>query len=229
MKMNRYAVLGLILAVSCAMLFMPQVGTAFDSKKLVADNTLTDKEQEDGWVLMFNGKDLSGWKINAENPESARAENGTIVTNGKRAHLFYGEKGDAELKNFELKTDVKCVGPSNSGIFFHTKMQDKGWLAHGFEAQICNGFGDPRKTASIYAFADIKDSPAKDDVWFHYHLKVEGKRVQIWIDGKLAQDWTQPDDWEPKTKRLGSGTIALQCHDPGSTVLFKNMKLLELK
>ena len=194
-----------------------------------ADNTLTKHEKADGWVLMFNGKDLSGWQCSADHPESARAENGTIVTNGKRAHLFYGEKGDAVLKDFELKADVKCVGPSNSGIFFHTKLQDEGWPKQGFEAQICNGFGDPRKTASVYAFADIAESPAKDDVWFHYHLKVEGKRVQIWIDGKLAQDWTQPDNWENKARKIASGTVALQCHDAGSTVLFKNLKLRELE
>ena len=194
-----------------------------------ADNTLTDAEKKDGWVLMFNGKDLAGWKISKENPESAYAEEGHLVTHGKRAHLFYGPNGDATLKDFEMKADVMCVGPSNSGIFFHTKFQDKGWPAHGYEAQICNGFNDPRKTASIYSFADLDQSPAKDDAWFNYHLKVDGKRVRIWIDGKLAQDWTEPDDWKPKTKRLGTGTLALQAHDPGSKVLFKNLKLRELK
>lgn len=195
----------------------------------VQANTLTEKEKEEGWQLIFNGKDLAGWQCSEENPESVRVEDGLLVTNGKRAHLFYGEKGEAVFTDFELVADVKCVGKSNSGIFFHTNLQDKGWPRHGFEAQICNGFGDPRKTASIYSFADIKESPAKDDVWIHYHLKVEGKNVKIWIDGELVQDWTQPDDWKPKTKRLGSGTIALQAHDPGSTVLFKNMKLREIQ
>lgn len=193
-------------------------------------NTLTDAEKKAGWVLLFNGKDLTGWKISKENPESAYVEDGTIVTHGKRAHLFYGEEGNADFKDFELVADVKCIGKSNSGIFFHTKHQDAGWPRHGYEAQVCNGFKDPRKTGSIYAAADILDeSPAKDDVWFHYRLKVQGKNVKIWIDGKLVQDWTEPDDWKPKTKRLSQGTIALQCHDPGSKVLFKNLKLREIK
>ena len=230
MKMNRFAVWGLLVALACGLLLTPELGFALKSDKRVEDNTLTDKEQKDGWVLMFNGKDLAGWQCSEENPESVRVEDGLLVTNGKRAHLFYGEKGDAEFKDFELVADVKCVGKSNSGIFFHTKFQKGGWPGHGFEAQICNGFKDPRKTGSIYAFADIKDeSPAKDDVWFHYHLKVEGMNVKIWIDGELVQDWTQPEDWKFKKKRLGSGTIALQAHDPGSTVLFKNMKLREIE
>lgn len=194
-----------------------------------ADNTLSEAEKQAGWVLMFNGTDLSGWRISAENPASARVENGTLVTNGKRAHLFYGKDGVADFKYFEFVADVKCVGPSNSGIFFHTTYQANGWPKQGFEAQVCNGFGDPRKTASVYSFADIKESPAKDDVWFNYRLKVEGKRIRIWIDGKLAQDWTQPDDWSQPTRKIGSGTIALQCHDAGSTVLYKNVKLRELK
>lgn len=197
--------------------------------KKIADNILTDTEMKDGWALMFDGKTLDGWKCSPDNPDSVRVEEGSIVTNGKRAHLYYGQEGDAKLTNFEFKADVKCVGKSNSGIFFHTKFQESGWPAHGYEAQVCNGYKDPRKTASIYSFADIKESPAKDDVWFHYHLKVEGKNIKIWIDGKLAQDWTEPDDWSQKTKKLGSGTIALQAHDPGSKVLFKNMKLRELK
>ena len=201
-----------------------------DEAKKAADNTLTDAEKKHGWVLMFNGKDLSGWKVSPDNPDSVYVEGGSLVTNGKRAHLYYGKDGDADIKNFEIVADVKCVGKSNSGIFFHTKFQESGWPNHGYEAQVCNGFGDPRKTGSIYSFADIRDeSPAKDDVWFHYRLKVEGKNIKIWIDGELVQDWTEPDDWPQKTKKIGSGTIALQAHDPGSKVLFKNMKLRELK
>ncbi len=194
-----------------------------------ADNTLTRPEQHAGWVLMFNGKDLTGWKCSTDSPESARVENGTIVTNGERAHLFYGENGDAMLKDFEFQADVMCVGPSNSGIYFHTKYQADGWPANGFEAQVCNGYKDPRKTGSIYAVSDIRDeSPAKDDAWFHYRLKVQGKNVKIWINEKLVKDWTQPDDWKDEKKSLKGGTIALQCHDPGSKVLYKNLKVREL-
>lgn len=194
-----------------------------------ADNTLTEAEKDAGWALMFNGKDLSGWKVSDENPDSVYVEAGHLVTHGPRAHLFYGKEGDAEFKDFELVADVKCVGKSNSGIFFHTRFQKGGWPGHGFEAQICNGYKDPRKTGSIYAMADILDeSPAKDDVWFHYRLKVQGMNVKFWVDGELVQDWTQPDDWKFKKKRLSSGTFALQAHDPGSKVLFKNMKVREL-
>ncbi|MEM9111260.1 MAG: DUF1080 domain-containing protein [Planctomycetota bacterium] len=221
--------LKLIPTAFCLLLVSAATLLAADDKK-AAYNTLTEAEKKDGWVLLFNGEDLAGWKCSPDNPDSVRVEDGSIVTNGKRAHLYYGKEGDAVFTDFELKTDVKCVGKSNSGIFFHTKFQKAGWPAHGYEAQVCNGFKDPRKTGSIYSFADImNDSPAKDDVWFHYRLRVQGKNIKIWIDGKLVQDWTEPDDWDQKTKKLGSGTIALQAHDPGSKVLFRNMKLREIE
>lgn len=230
MKLNQLSVLGLLVALACGLLIRPEMGFAIKTDEAVDKNTLTEKERADGWKLLFNGENLDGWRVSKENPESVYVEDGLLVTHGKRAHLFYGEQGDAVFTDFELVTDVKSIGPSNSGIFFHTKYQNGGWPGHGFEAQICNGFKDPRKTGSIYAMADILDeSPAKDDVWFHYRLKVEGKNVKIWIDGELVQDWTQPDDWKFKRKRISSGTIALQAHDPGSKVLFKNMKLREIE
>ena len=75
------------------------------------------------------------------------------------------------LSDFELSVNVKCEGKSNSGIFFHTRFQKSGWPVHGYEAQVCNGYKDPRKTGSIYSFSDIRDkSPARDDRWFNYHL-----------------------------------------------------------
>lgn len=190
-----------------------------------APNTLTDAEREAGWVLMFNGEDLDGWKMSEENADSVSVADGKIVTNGPCGHLFYGEDGNAQIGDFEFKADVYCDGPSNSGIYIRTRYQRASWPDYGFECQVANGYGDPRKTASLYAIADLAESPAEDDAWFHYHIKVEGNRVRIWIDGELAQDWTQPDDWDNDNRSLDNpGTFALQAHDPGSTVLYYNIK-----
>ena len=95
---------------------------------------------------------------------------------------------------------------------------------------MCNGFGDPRKTGSIYAISDIRDnSPVEDDTWFHYRIRVEGNNVKIWIDGEEVMDWTQPDDWDNERQSLDGGTFALQAHDPNSRVLFRNLKVRELE
>jgi hypothetical protein len=188
--------------------------------------------QEDGWHSLFNGKDLTGWKAN-ENPACFKVEDGKIVVNGDRCHLFYvGDVNKAVFKNFEFKADVLIKPGSNSGIYFHTAFQEKGWPDKGFESQVCAaGYKDPRKTGSLYAIKDLGESPVKDDEWFEYHIVVVGKKVEIKLNGKTVNEWTQPDDYSPKQFKgriLDKGTFAIQGHDPGSTVWFKNIKVKPL-
>ena len=189
--------------------------------------------QDEGWIPLFNGKDLTGCKVN-EAPEGVRVEDGKIVVNGNRAHVFYvGDVKKADFKNFEFKAEVNIKANSNSGIYFHTKLQENGWPAQGFESQVCaNGYKDPRKTGSLYAVKDLAESPMKEDEWFEYHIKVEGKKVQISLNGKLVNEWTQADDYVPPKgmdgRKLGSGTFALQVHDKGSTVWYRNIRVKPL-
>src|SRR5947209_15256317 len=70
--------------------------------------------QETGWINMFDGKTLNGWKAN-EHPESWSAKDGTIVGDGDRSHLFWM---DRECKNCEFKADVKISDGGNSGMLF---------------------------------------------------------------------------------------------------------------
>ena len=76
--------------------------------------------------------------------------------------------------------------------------------------------------------------PFKDNEWFTEHIVVKGKHVQVFVNGKMVSDWTQPDDWKgPKGNEgrvLGAGaTFALQAHDPGSTIMYKNIRVKALK
>src|SRR5687768_3670974 len=93
--------------------------------------------EDQGWILMFNGRDLAGWKSNAEKPGVFTVDDGVIKVSGGRAHLFYvGPRGDAKFKNFEFEAKVKTTRGANSGIYFHTEFQAKGWPSKGFEAQV---------------------------------------------------------------------------------------------
>ena len=188
-----------------------------------------DAGQEDGFVSLFNGKDLTGWKIN-ESPDSAKVEDGAIKTNGNRAHVFYvGDVNKGVFKNFEFKAQVLIKPGSNAGIYFHTEFQDKDWPKKGFEAQVCsNDYKDPKKTGSLYGVKDLAESPVKDDEWFEYHILVNGKKVEIRLNGKSVNEWTQPDGFQLKGspgRVLDKGTFALQCHDPKSVVYFKNLRV----
>lgn len=177
------------------------------------------------WTDMFDGKTLKGWKVNEENPDSFKVEDGAIKVFGPRTHLFYGEDGNAKYKNFEFECECKTTKGSNAGIFFHTEYQKDGWPGVGYEAQVNASHKDWRKTGSVYSFKDVKESPHRDDEWFTYNIKVEGKKVTISVNGKVVNEYTEADDHEEKTKRLGEGTIGLQAHDPKSLVWFRKLRI----
>ncbi|MFT4550490.1 MAG: hypothetical protein ACI8XO_001772 [Verrucomicrobiales bacterium] len=198
------------------------------------DKEATAKADDAGFVSIFNGKDLTGWKVNGESTKSIRAEDGNIVIDGPRTHAFYaGAVGNHDFKNFEFKAKVKTFKGANSGIYFHTKFQDKGWPDAGYECQVNNTHTDWRKTGSLYAVKDNKEEVAKDGEWFDYYIKVEGKHVIIKINDKVITDYTEPENPEHLAKmsgrKIGSGTIGLQAHDPKSVVFFKDLKLKILK
>jgi hypothetical protein len=183
---------------------------------------------EDWQVLFGPDSDLKHWKA-AENPDSVRIEDKNIVLHGKRAHLFFmGEDGKASWKNFEAEIEFMTAAKANAGLFFHTAWQESGWPNHGLECQINATHEDHRKTGSIYAFGDITDPGHKDGEWVTMKLRVEGKKVTVHVNGKLVNEWTQPEDHSLKRKRLGEGTFALQAHDPGSAVKVRSLKVRRL-
>lgn len=195
-------------------------------------------EAADGWVSMFNGQDLSGWKSNEETPGSFSVENGSIKVSNGRAHLFYaGPDGKASFTNFEFKAKVKHMPGSNSGLYIHTEYQDTGWPAKGYECQVnSTSHKDPKKTGGLYAVKDVLNTaPVGDDEWFDYGIKVEGKRITITINGKVTADFTEPADWDPATalknmpgRKLSSGTMAIQAHDPKSVAYYKDLYIRPL-
>ena len=184
-------------------------------------------QQKIKWVSLFDGKSLDGWKV-GNNASSFSIENGTIRVNGDVAHLFYnGPVNDHSFKNFELKIDVMTTPGSNSGIYFHTQYQESSWPQKGYEVQVNNSHTDWRRTGSLWAIQDIKETYVKDNEWFTMHIKVKGKRITVKINDKQVVDYTEPDNAQReeglKERLLSSGSFALQGHDPKSKVYYKNI------
>lgn len=187
------------------------------------------------WESLFNGENLEGWKA-GENPFSFRVVEGQIACDGPRAHLFYAG-GDAEFKNFELSVDVLTEEGANSGVYFHTEFQKEDWPRKGFEVQIINernGQGDYREnklTGSLYGIRNVYKTVGRDNEWFNLRVLVRGKNIQVRVNELLLVDYTEPAE-PPETpyrgRRIGSGTFALQCHDEGSKVYFKNIRVRRL-
>ena len=189
---------------------------------------------QDGWIQLFNGKDLTGWKIGG-NQSSFQVQDGAVVSHGPTAHAYYdGPVNGHDFRNFELMVDVSAAANSNGGIYFHTEFQEKGFPGKGFEVQVNNTYErDKVKSGSLYHVKDIGAEDiqgiTKDDEWFTEHIVVRDQTVTIFLNEKEVVKGTQPADWnggrEGPGRVLGHGTFALQGHDPGSTVRYKNIRV----
>ena len=197
---------------------------------------------EPGFTSLFNGKDLTGWRIGPAT-ETFTVQDGIIVVKGATSHCYYdGSFRDHSFRNFELKVDVMTRAGSNGGVYVLTEFQTTGgtvratgrFPSKGFEIQVNNSHTDRIRTGSLYHVVDILDqSPAKDDEWFTEHIIVKGETITVFVNDKQVVQWTQTPEWDggregPGRRITGPGTIALQGHDPNSTVYYKNIRIKPL-
>jgi len=188
-------------------------------------------EAEEGFVTIFDGKTLDGWKASTENSSTWKIEDGVLVTRGPRSHLFYvGE--EQPFRNFEFKAEVRTEPGSNSGIYFHTKYQENGWPQQGLESQVNVSHSDWKKTGSLYGVADLGHTPVRDNEWWTQHIIVRGNKVTMRINDVIVLEYTEPPGVQAGagfTRKLAEGTFALQAHDPGSVVRFRNIRVKRLE
>src|ERR1039457_1624196 len=93
---------------------------------------------DDGWVQLFDGRSLDGWRP-SENKSSWKVVEGQLAAEGPRSHLFYtGPVRGADFRNFELEVEVLTRPACNSGVYFHTAYQESDFPYKGFEVQINN-------------------------------------------------------------------------------------------
>lgn len=187
-------------------------------------------EVEPGFTSLMDGKTFNGWKMAEENQSTWKIEDGAFVARGPRCHLFY--VGDEKpFKNFHLKVDVWTEPNSNGGIYFHTRYQARDWPRAGFESQVNCTHSDWIKTGSLWGVVNVGLTPAQDRKWWTQEIIVRGNTVTILIDGQKVIEYVEPAGAQPGKefeRKLGEGTFALQGHDPGSTVRYKNIRVKRL-
>jgi hypothetical protein len=171
---------------------------------------------QDGWITMFDGKTLKGWKA-SENAAGWTVEDGAIVGRGERSHLFYMEK---ECANCEFQADVMINDGGNSGMYFRAAFGPE-W-PQGYEAQVNSSHTDWRRTGSLYAIEDIKEQLVPPDTWWTQTIRAEGNHITISVNGKAVVDH------HDSKNRYTKGYLALQQHDPGSVVRYKNLRMRPL-
>jgi hypothetical protein len=171
---------------------------------------------KDGWISMFDGKTLDGWKAN-EHPESWKVVDGAIVGDGPASHLFWMAR---ECENCEFRAEVKLNHSGNSGMYFRTAFGPA--FPKGYEAQVENTSPDPQKTGSLYGIARVTEQLIQDDTWWTQHIIAQGNHIVIKVNGKTVTDTV--DDRNRYTK----GYLALQQHNPGSIVQYRNLMMKPL-
>lgn len=210
------------------------------------DNVLSKKEKKQGWILLFDGTTLNGWRA-YKNKES----DGWDVKNGELYCKEDGVKKRADLitnskyENYELLIDWKIAPKKNSGIIYMVTEDNGASYESGPEYQLIDDLGYPSKlsdkqlSGSNYDMHAPTAKVAKPAGEFNQTKIVINKgHVEHWLNGTKVVDyqlWTP--EWEQvkanskwkDVKPYGmskSGHIALQDH--GGGVAFKNIKLKPL-
>ena len=121
---------------------------------------------------------------------------------------------------------------ANSGVYFHTAWQEKGWPDKGYEVQVNNSHADTSRTGGLWGIKDNPIAPARDRTWFTLSILVQGKHVVTKVDDKVIVDYTEEDrpvrSPELAHRLISHGTFALQGHDPKSEVHYRNIKVRPL-
>jgi len=177
---------------------------------------LPAQEAQGGWKSMFDGKTLDGWKA-SENDGSWSVKDAAIVGDGQRSHLFYMLE---ECENCEFKAQVRLNHSGNSGMYFRTAF-GPGW-PKGYETQVNNTSGDWRRTGSLYAISDVKEQLVPDDTWWTQHIIADGNHIVIKVNDKVVVDYVDEKNTYQK------GYLALQQHNPGSVVEYKDLMMRKL-
>jgi hypothetical protein len=175
---------------------------------LLSAHASDEKAGDDkGWVKLFNGKDLTGWKTHPKNPGKWEVKDGILHSGGKDTSHLFSERDDYE--NFHYKIEAKINDKGNSGQYFRTKFGPG--YPQGYEAQINSTFPDPQKTGSLYNFVKIFDQLVEPDAWFTQEVIANGNVITIKVNGKVVVDQFI-DAKNTHTK----GHFALQQHGPAA-------------
>jgi len=187
---------------------------------------------------LFNGKDLSGWKLFKGDPK--RELSTFDVTKDGELHVANGP-GDLQTEKtfadfvlqFECKTNGKGL---NSGIFFRCIANE---YQNGYEAQIQNLYLNEDRTkpvdsgtGAIYRRIPARKVVSNDNEWFTLTVVANKDHFSTWVNGYQTVDWTddrKPDDNPRKGLRTGAGHLSIQGHDKTTDILFRNIRVLEMK
>lgn len=176
-------------------------------------------------VKLFNGKDLTGWKINGT--EKWYAEKGELICESGPDKEYGYLTTDKFYKNFDLTLKFKQEANGNSGVFFRSTVE--GTKVAGWQVEVAPPNHDTGGVYESYGrewlqkIPDEKEGFLKMGEWNTLRIRVNGPKVQTWLNGHDMVDF------EDAKIGAGDGSIALQIHSGGGIkVRWKDIVLEEL-
>ena len=211
-------------------------------------NTLTPREVQDGWMLLFDGRTLKGWQEYGGAPisEGWTVENGVLALRGRRARDIVTAQ---VYRNYELTLEwqLSPEGPAgNSGLFYgvidtasaiYWGAPEMAILDHARHPDGKRELTSSGAVHSMYAVPHERTKPVGE--WNAIRLVVNGNHVEQWLNGvNVVQYELASADWKERVAKskfndkplygsARSGRIGLQQH--GSYVGFRNIKIKETK
>jgi hypothetical protein len=184
--------------------------------------------QNDGWIPLFNGKDLTGWEGDPElwsfrdGVLTGTTEKKTIQAN---TFLVYPR----QYSDFVLQAEVKLRN-HNSGIQFRSAQEaGPGWIVKGYQADMAQGnwwgslYEERGRGVLVNGWKGKAETVVRDGDWNQVEVTARGAHITIKVNGLTTVDF---DD----AAGARSGIIALQLHrGPPMEVQFRNVKLRALK
>ncbi|MBC9934312.1 DUF1080 domain-containing protein [Chitinophaga qingshengii] len=206
---------------------------------------LAEMPAGDGFVSLFNGKDLSGWKGLVENPiargkmdaktlakaqekanETMRkgwsVKDGLLVFNGQGDNLCT----DKKYGDFEMLVDWKITPNGDAGIYLRGTPQVQIWdtSRRDVGAQVGSGglYNNQQNEAKPLKLADNAIGE-----WNHFRIIMKGDRVTVYLNGQLVTDNTILENyWDRNLPISPEEQIELQAH--GTYVAYRNLYIKEL-
>jgi len=184
--------------------------------KLAAEAT-DDRFTRDGWISIFDGKSLKGWRAD-QNPQHWSVEDGAIMGRNQRgepSHLYY----ERIYSDFTFESDVQ-VTTGNSGLYIRAARRLP--APAGYEVEIFAGVKDGGLTGSLDGIVEIRRMVTKPGRWFRLRVIAQDNRIRVVIDDETVVDYVD------KTQTHRRGYLALQCWRGTTDVRFRNLRVKPL-
>ncbi len=211
----------------------------------LSDARLKEMSDEHGFVSLFNGKDLTGWKglvgnpisrgkmtVEALNATQAKANESIgkdwVVKDGLLIFTGHGDNLATEKKygNIELYVDWKITEKGDAGIYLRGSPQVQVWDTSRREvgAQVGSG-GLYNNTVNPSKPSSVADNPI--GTWNTFRIIMKGEKVTVYLNGvKVTDEVTLENYWDRKQPIFPTEQIELQAH--GTYVAYRNIFLREL-